>query len=145
MPPATRNDPYPGFNFLVEIEGIGSASFHEVSGLEGSIDVVEYREGADRSLGVRKLPGLVRYPNVTLRRGVTDSRELWDWWQAVASGNYDRRAVAIVLRDRGGNDVRRWLLREAWPVRYQVSVLAATTSEVAIESLELAHEGLESE
>jgi phage tail-like protein len=140
-----RTDPYPGFNFQVEIDGIARASFREVSGLEGAVDVIEYREGADRPLSARKLPGLVRYANVTLKRGITDSRELWDWWKAVASGKLDRRAVRIVLLDREGNAVRRWALADAWPVRYHVSVLDAERGETAIESLELAHDGLDAE
>jgi phage tail-like protein len=140
-----RTDPYPGFNFQVEIDGIARAAFREVSGLAGSVDVIEYREGADRVLSVRKLPGLVRYANVTLRRGITDSRELWEWWKGVASGKADRRAVRIVLLDREGTAVRQWALVDAWPVRYEVSVLDAERGEVAVEALELAHEGLESE
>jgi phage tail-like protein len=140
--PAARTDPFPGFDFVVEIDGIATAGFGEVSGLEGSIDVIEYREGTD-ALTVRKLAGLVKYGNVTLRRGLTDSRDLYSWWTAVASGKVDRRGVAIVLLDRERNPVRRWLLREAWPVRYAVSSLNAEGNDVAIETLELAHEGFE--
>jgi phage tail-like protein len=140
--PAARTDPFPGFDFVVEIDGIATAGFGEVSGLEGSIDVIEYREGTD-ALTVHKLAGLVKYGNVTLRRGLTDSRDLYSWWTAVASGKVDRRGVAIVLLDRERNPVRRWLLREAWPVRYAVSSLNAEGNDVAIETLELAHEGFE--
>ena len=86
MPPPGRRDPFPGFDFVVEIDGVATAGFQEVSGLEGSIDVVEYREGADVALTARKLPGLVRFGNVTLRRGITDSRDLYAWWDAVAKG-----------------------------------------------------------
>lgn len=145
MPPAARRDPYPSFNFRVEIEGVGAASFVEVSGLEGSVGVIEYREGADKLLNARKLPGLVRYPNVTLRRGLTESQDLWSWWRASAAGEAARRTVAVILLDRAGSEVKRWLLREAWPARYQVSTLDAGRDEIAIESLELAHEGIESD
>jgi phage tail-like protein len=143
MPPATRTDPFPGFDFVVEIDGIATAGFKKVSGLEGSIDVIEYREGADLSPASRKLPGIVKYANVTLKRGLTESRDLYGWWDAVVSGKPDRRAVAIVLLDRARTPVRRWLLREAWPVRYAISSLDAGTSAVAVETLELAHEGFE--
>jgi phage tail-like protein len=143
MPPAARRDPFPGFDFLVEIDGIATAGFQEVSGLEGSIDVIEYREGADLSPAARKLPGIVRYANVTLERGLTESRDLYEWWHAVASGKPDRRSAAIILLDRERNPVRRWLLRETWPVRYAISSLDAGTSALAIEALELAHEGFE--
>jgi phage tail-like protein len=143
VPPAGRRDPYPGFDFVVEIGGVPSAGFREVSGLAGSIDVVEYREGADLAPGARKLPGVVRYANVTLRRGLTNSDDLYNWWTALVSGKPDRRAVAIVLLDRERSPVRRWMLREAWPVRYAISTLDAGLSEIAVETLELAHEGFE--
>lgn len=143
MPPAGRRDPFPGFDFVVEIDGVATAGFQEVSGLEGSIVVVEYREGADLTLTPRKVPGLVRFGNVTLKRGITDSRDLYAWWDAVASGKADRRGVAIVLLDRERVAVRRWLLREAWPVRYAISSLDAGVSGIAVETLELAHEGFE--
>lgn len=145
MPPAGRPDPFPGYQFVVEIDGIASAGFSDVSGIEGMIDVVEYREGADRSLASQKLPGLVRYANVVLTRGLTSSNDLYDWWKAVAAGTPDRRAVAIVLLDRERTAVRRWTLRDAWPVRYAVSPLDAGRSAAAIETLELAHEGFEAE
>src|SRR5919109_441106 len=125
MPPAPTHDPFPGFDFVVEIDGIATAAFKEVSGLEGSIDVVEYREGADLSPATRKLPGLVKFSNVTLKRGLTESRDLYQWWSAVASGRPDRRNVAIILLERERNPVRRWLLRDAWPVRYAISSLDA--------------------
>jgi phage tail-like protein len=141
--PADRTDPFPGFDFVVEIDGVGIAGFQEVSGLEGRIEVIEYREGADNPPSARKLPGLVKYGNVALKRGLTDSRDLYAWWNAVASGKADRRGVAIVLLDRERTPVRRWLLQEAWPVRYAISSLDAEVSGVAIETLELAHEGFE--
>jgi phage tail-like protein len=140
-----RRDPFPGFQFVVEIDGIATAGFMEVSGLEGSIDVLEYREGADVSSSVRKIQGLVAYANVTLRRGLTDSRDLYDWWRAVASGKVDRRATAIVLLDGERNPIRRWQLRDAWPVRYAFSALEAGASGLVVETLELAHEGFELE
>lgn len=143
MPPAGVKNPYPGFAFVVEIDGIATAAFREVAGLEGSVDVIEYREGADPLLSARKLPGLVKYANVLLKRGLTDSRELYDWWRSVAEGKPDRRNVAIVLLDRERNAVRRWLLRDAWPVRYAVAAFDAQQNEIAVETLELAHEGFE--
>ncbi|MGH3031352.1 MAG: phage tail protein [Gaiellaceae bacterium] len=140
-----RRDPFPGFQFVVEIDGVTTAAFKEVSGLDGSVDVIEYREGADVSPTTRKIPGLVRYANVVLSRGLTDSRDLYDWWNAIVSGKADRRAASIVLLDAEQNPVRRWKLRAAWPARYAVSTLDAATSGVVIETLELAHEGFELE
>ena len=81
--PSTRNDPFKNFNFLVEIDGIAPAAFKSVSGLSAEVEVIEYRSGADTLTSSRKLPGRVRYSNVTLTRGITSSRDLWDWWRTV--------------------------------------------------------------
>ena len=141
--PSTRNDPFKNFNFLVEIDGIGSAAFKSVSGLSAEVEVIEYRSGADTLTSSRTLPGRVRYANVTLKRGITTSRDLWDWWRTVVEGNAQRRNVAIVLLDDSRNAVLRWALRDAWIVKIEGPELDAEGNEVAIETVELAHEGLE--
>lgn len=92
-----RMDPYGNFNFLVEIDGISLASFSECSGLSTSVDVIEYREGGDHTL--RKLPGLARVGDITLKRGVTQSHELQDWHRNILNGVRDRRNGSIVLQD----------------------------------------------
>lgn len=140
---SARNDPYKNFSFLVEIDGVASAAFKSVSGLGAEAEVIEYREGADRLTSSRKLPGRVKYPNVTLKRGLTTSRELWDWWQTVRDGTLQRRAVVIILLNGAREPVLRWRLREAWIVRIEFSELDASKNEVAIETIELAHEGLD--
>ena len=104
--------------------------------------MIEYREGGHISSS-RKLPGLVRYPNVTLRRGLTNSPELWNWWRTVRDGTLQRRNVLIVLLDDAHREILRWSLREAWIARIEFSELDASKNEVAIETIELAHEGLE--
>ena len=139
----TRNDPYTAGNFLVEIDGISSTAFSEVSGLELSIDVVDYREGNATGNNARKLPGLDRYSDVTLKRGLTQDASLWNWIKQVADGDISRATVSIVLLDQADNPVVRWRLRNAWPRKWTGPVLNAKSSEVAIESLEIAHEGLE--
>lgn len=143
--PVARDDPYGRFNFLVEIDGIARAGFSEVEGLAGEIDVVAYREGADKTSSFRLLPGLVRYPRVVLRRGFGGDASLFAWWQAVRDGAPDRRAVAVVLLDELRQPVARWRLRRAWPAKWEGPALSAKTSEVAIETLELVHEGIELE
>src|SRR4051794_33490983 len=89
--------PYGNFNFLVEIDGVTIAGFAECSGLSSTVDVIEYREGGDPR--VRKLPGLHKLGDITLRRGVTQSRELQDWHSSVVDGKADRRNGSIVLLD----------------------------------------------
>ena len=141
----TRNDPLKSFSFLVEIDGVVSASFASVSGLAAEAEVIEYREGADKLTSSRKLPGRVRFPNVTLRRGLTTNRDLWEWWKTVRDGTLQRRTVVITLLDDARQPVLRWRLREAWITGIEYSELDASKNEIAIESVEIAHEGLELE
>jgi phage tail-like protein len=137
--------PYRNFNFVVEIDGIASAAFAEVDVPDVTIDVVEYREGTDKTSGTRKLPGRVRYANVRLRRGVSANLELYEWFDAVRRGSLVQRDVAIVLHDAEHTEVRRWHVYRAWPVKYTGPSLNAKGKDVAIEELELACEGLEIE
>lgn len=143
MPAPSRDDPFKSYSFLVEIDGIASSLFTEVSGLDAEAEVIEYREGGDTLTSGRKLPGRVKHSNVTLTRGLTTSRDLWDWWTTVRDGAVQRRSVAITLLDDARQPVLRWLLREAWIARIAFSELDASKNEVAVESIELAHEGLE--
>jgi phage tail-like protein len=139
-----RDDPYGAYNFLVEIDGLTIAGFSECSGLGAETTVIEYREGSDRG-GVRKLPGLTKFPNVTLKRSLTTSRELWQWHRTVATGAVERRTCRIVVLDEARNPAASYRIVEAWPVKYEGPRLKATGNEVAIETLEIAHEGLELE
>ena len=141
MPPSSRHDPLSGFNIQIEINGIAAAGFSECSGLSSETDVVEYREGGDRR--VRLLPGLTRFGRIVLRRGITADRALWDWRQTVVNGTADRRSGSVILLDAERNEVARWNFFEAWPSKWVGPDLNAQSSEVAIETLEIAHEGLE--
>lgn len=141
MAQSQRNDPYKAFNFLVEIDNVARAAFSEVSGLESETAVIEYRTGSEHVM--RKLPGLTKFGNITLRRGVTQDRELWDWRQAIIEGNPDRRNGSIILLDDQRNPVVRWNFRNGWPCKWEGPALNAKANEVAIEMLEIAHEGLE--
>jgi phage tail-like protein len=143
--PDVRNDPYGNFNFLVEIDGVTKAAFTEVSGLDVEVDVIDYRTGGDTSLSVRKLPGLVKYSNIVLKRGITLDHSLWDWMKKVVEGVVQRTSMTIVLLDDQRQPVLRWKIKQAWPVKWTGPALNAKTSEVAIESLEITHEGLEFE
>jgi phage tail-like protein len=140
-----RDNPYLNFNFLVDL-GLGDEmGFSEVEVPSGEIDVIEYREGGDRVNAARKLPGLAKYPNVTLKRGITGRTDLFEWWKLVRDGQVQRRNVTITLLDEQRQAVLRWHLRDAFPVKIEGPSLNATGNEVAIETLELAHEGLEIE
>lgn len=140
---AARNDPFAAFNFLVEIQGIAKANFAEVSGLTVEVAAIEYREGGENSLTVRKLPGLAKYSNITLKRGFTADLSLWKWIKGVLDGNAVRAAVTITLLNDQRQAVVRWNVREAWPCKYEGPDLNAKGNETAIETLELCHEGFE--
>lgn len=142
MPTSKRNDPYGRFNFLLEIDGVATAGFTEVSGLSTETSVIEYREGSDRS-PTRKLPGITKYSNITLKRGITKDRSLWQWRKTVMDGATQRKNGSVVLLDESRQEVARWNFHDAWPCKWEGSSLNATSSEVAIETLELAHEGFE--
>ena len=139
----SRNDPFTAGNFRVEIQGITASSFSEVRGLQVSIDVVEYRPGDSRLNTDQKLPGMYKTNDVTLKRGLTRDLSLWNWINGALSGNINRTSVAITLLDQADNPVLVWTLRNAWPRKWSGPALNAGCSEVAIEELELAHEGLE--
>ncbi|MBZ0303870.1 MAG: phage tail protein [Anaerolineae bacterium] len=141
MPVGSRNDPYRAYNFLVEIDGITRAGFQECSGLDSSQDPIEYREG-NEALTVRKLPGLAKYTNITLKRGITDDAELLEWRQKFAEGKGERKNGSIVLLDDTGATKARWNFREAWPTKWTGPSFNAKGNEVAIETLEIAHEGI---
>jgi phage tail-like protein len=135
-------DPYGNFRFLVEIDGITQASFKECSGLGASVDVIEYREGGDPTT-VRRLPGLTRYHHIMLRWGLTDSHELYDWFREVTSGRLQRRNGTIVLLDADGAPKVRWNFVRGWPARWEGPDLEGDEAGVAIEALEIVHEGIE--
>jgi len=144
MAAGKRNDPYGQFNFIVEIDGVVQGGFSEASGLTTDTNMIEYREGNEITT-TRKLPGLMKYNNIVLKRGWTNDRSLWEWRKKVIDGKTQRVSGAIVLKDEARNDALRWKFREGWPSKWEGPALNAKTSEVAIETLEIAHEGLELE
>lgn len=136
-------DPYRQYNFSVELDGSIVAQFQEVSGLDSTTDVIEYREG-NQNMTVRKLPGLTKYSNITLKKGVTvDNQALWDWQEKAAKGEVERYAsIAVILMDDTQSAVVRWELTDAWPTKWTGPDLNATGNSVAVESLEIVHEGI---
>lgn len=140
---AGRTAPFTIGNFVVEIGGIPAASFTEVSGLEVSIDVVDYRSGDSKLNTSQKLSGIYKVSDVTLKRGLTQDLSLWNWINNATAGNVTRTNVVIRLLDQSDNPVLVWTLRNAWPCKWSGPVLSAGSSDVAIETLELCHEGLQ--
>ncbi len=137
-----RNDPYGNYNFLVEIDGITRAAFQQVSGFDSTIDVVEHREGGENTTP-RKLPGMTKYSNITLKWGLTDDHDLYDWHRQAVLGDVQRKNGSIILLDRHGTEKMRWNFVNAWPSKWDGPDFNAEGNDVAIETLELAHEGIE--
>jgi phage tail-like protein len=136
------DDPFSSQRFQVEISGITVAQFREVGGLLSSIDVIEYRDGSEPNV-THKIPGRIRYENVTLKRGLTADMELYNWHLKILNGEIDRRSFSVILLDAAGNEVARWNFINAWPCKYSGPLLNAQSSEIAIETLEIAHEGMQ--
>jgi phage tail-like protein len=141
---ATRKDPYVNFNFLVEIDGIVRAGFREAGGLDSTISVVEYREGGD-NITKRKYPGQVTFSNFTLKWGMSDDTDLYDWHRQWATGDpaAARKNGSIVLLDRQGQEKARWNFFSAWPSKWIGPSFTSESNDLAIESLEMAHEGMQ--
>lgn len=137
----SRVDPYVTCYFSVEVEGIQEALFRECSGLEGEIEVFPYEEGGVND-HQHKLPGRAKFPNVVLKRGVTESKVLWEWFSSGLQGEIKRKTVHIVLCNAKGEEVRRWTFEGAYPVKWSGPSLNSNENAVAIETLELAHEGM---
>ena len=145
MATAIRVDPFRAFNFRVEIDGLTVGSFSECSGLTAEGDSVDYREGTDVPLHVRKLTGLRKYTPITLKRGYTNNTELWQWHTNIANGLNDRRNGAIVLMDEQRRDVMRWNFENGWLNKIEGPSFKAAGNDIAIESIEIVHERLELE
>lgn len=142
MATGQRNDPYRAYNFELEIDGVARGAFTEVSGLTAEGDPVDYREGTDVQANVRKLVGLRKYANLTLKRGYTRDVTLWQWYGNIVNGVQDRRNVTVTLMNEARVPVLRWQAENAWINKIEGPALKATGNEVAIESVELVHEGL---
>ena len=136
-------DPFRGFRFKVQIDGITKAGFREVAGLDVANDAVDYRDG-DEATRLRKLAGLQKFSNITLKRGVTDDQDLWKWRSMVMDGKIkdNRKDGQIILLDDEGKEAAEWTFTDGWPTKWTGPTFNATANEVAIDTLEITHEGL---
>jgi len=138
-----RDDPYQQFNFLVEIDGISRAGFMECTGTTTDTDPIDYREGSDIAMSVRKLSGLRKYTNIVLKRGYTQDKSLWEWRKKTINGLVERRSADIILLNESRDEVLRWRIREAWISKWDSGPFNAKTNDVVVETVELIHEGFE--
>ena len=142
--PGSFAEPFRDYNFkLLFIPDVPEGHFTQCSNIGVRVDAISYREGGNSQV-VHRLPGHVEYASVTLRYGLTQSRDLWEWMQKAVTGTVERRTVHIVMLGPEGIDEKlRWTLHDAWPCAWHGAPLDAMSSMVAIESLELVYETLE--
>ena len=134
--------PLPKFHFRVEW-GCTRIGFTEVTGLEVSTDVIEYRDGASPDYSKIKMPGMQKFGNITLKRGIFKSdNEYYNWWNTHALNTIERRDITISLLNESHEPVVVWKIKNAWPVKVQSTDLKGDGNEVAVETIEIAHEGL---
>lgn len=146
MSASGRSDPYGNHRFTVEIDGFPIMGFSHVFMPGSRAEVLEYREGAEKTSAARKLLGRVHHDSLVLVRGVrTESLELYDWWKQVKDGDVEsaRRNVAVSLLNEKKEQAARWTFESAWPVRYEVTDLHGDGEETVDEILEIAHEDME--
>lgn len=135
---------YPLVKFHFQVEWSGTKiGFSEVSGLDVETEVVEYRDGASPEYSKVKMPGMQKFSNITLKRGTfaTDN-EFYNWWNTVKLNTIERRDITISLLNEEHEPVVTWKVKNAWPAKVQSTDLKADGNEVAIESMEIVHEGL---
>jgi phage tail-like protein len=133
---------YPGCRFYVMLDGAVQGVFTEVGGLQVEMDVMEYHEGGNNGF-VYRLPGFTKVSNITLKRGMTKSNDFFKWCANIATGNFRRRNISIVMYDVAGEELMRWNFMNAYPVKWTGPQFQASGAGAAIETLELAHEGME--
>jgi phage tail-like protein len=131
----------PAFRFVVELDGLLVGGFSEVTGLQSEIEVIPYSEGGVNDY-LHYFPKSTKHPRITFKRGITKSSELWDWYAAAQNGKITRKGGSIILNHPSGNEVCRWNFMEAFPVKWSGPDMNATSTGVAIESIEIVHRGL---
>lgn len=144
--PETGTWPLPKFLFEVDFGDHlkCKAIFQEVIGLDKETQVIEYRHSNKPLYSTIKMPGIAKFGNITIKKGVTENNgSFWDWYQQIQMNTIERRTITIRLLDEGGNAAMEWQLINAWPSKITSTDLKSDGNEVAIETIELAHEGLQ--
>ncbi|HXJ65909.1 MAG TPA: phage tail protein [Actinomycetota bacterium] len=134
------------FSFHVELDGIDIGAFKEASGVDSETEIVEYKETTkDGKMIIRKLPGAMKWSDITLKKRIDSKKDLWDWRKEVEQGDIDnaRRNGSIVLYDSTAKEVARWNFMNGWPSKWKGADLNAGENAVAVEEITITHEGLE--
>lgn len=145
MVTGVRVDPLVSVSFYVEVQGVFTGTFRGCTGLGSQSEVIEnLSAGAGGVTHIYKIPGVTRWTNIVLKRGVTDSMDVWAWRKQVEEGkvNEARKNGSIIMYDQTNTEVARWNFENGWPSKISGPNLDASTNEIAIEELEIAHEKL---
>lgn len=145
MPTGGRTDPLTGYHFYLEIDGITQARFRECSGLTSESQVIEYKEADKNGVTViRKVPGVLKWSDITLKRGITDIMELWEWRKKIEDGKVDeaRKSGSVVMYSQTNDEMARWNFVDGWPSKMTGPQLNANNNDIAVEEVTIAHEGL---
>lgn len=134
--------PFKKYNYDLQIDGSSVGGFSEISAPDITIEPIEYREGNFSVNTAGKQPGLVKYGNITLKWGTVSGHTLYDWAKEVENGTITRKTVVISLQDDLHKEIAKWTAISAWPTKYTAPDMNATSNEVAVEQLELVHEGI---
>jgi phage tail-like protein len=140
-----RTDPLIGFHYAVEIQGMVTGYFTECSGLGSEHEVIEHKIVDERGKEVmQKIPGRLKWENVTLKRGITDNMDIWDWRKMVEDGDVEgaRANGSIVMFDQHLEERARWNFENGWPIKVSGPQVKSDSNEIGIEELSIAHEGL---
>lgn len=138
-----KNWPLPKFYFKVDWGSTTDIPFQEVSGLEVQAQQIEYRHGNNPVFSTINMPGIVKNNNVTMKKGVfAKNNDFWNWYNKIKMNTIERQNVVIKLCDEGGNPTMTWTLTNAWPTKISSTDMKSDANEVAIETIEISHEGL---
>lgn len=141
MATAGKTDPFMSFRFRVEIDGITFAQMSEVTGLQIETETESYEEGGVNDF-VHQLPKRTKYQRIIFKRGITELDQMWQWYQDVVNGKFEKRSGAIILLDATGEDKWRWNFSAAYPVKWSGPDLKADSNTIAFETIELVHHGI---
>lgn len=143
--PNGNGDPLVGFHYAVEIQGMVTGYFTECSGLGSEHETIENKVVDDKGNEVvQKIPGRLKWQDITLKRGITHNMDIWDWRKMVEDGEVEdaRSNGSIVMFDHELNEVARWNFERAWPIKVSGPSVKADSNEIGIEELSITHEGL---
>lgn len=141
-----ETDPLVAFNFALEVQGVVTGYFTEVSGLGSETEVIDHLVmGANNQQIVKKVPGRLKWENIVLKRGITDQMDIWTWRKSVIDGGVDsnRHDGSVVMYDQNGTEVARWNFLKAWPAKVSGPQPKSDSNEIGIEEMTIVHEFIE--